>query len=83
MDLFHPLAQTGLTQGEYERRPISINDLMQALKPPRTPDGQPDLQGVWLNASATPLERPKALEGLWILREVFGIPLTPEAGVRR
>jgi hypothetical protein len=32
-------------------------------KPPRTPDGQPDLQGVWLNNSATPLERPKALEG--------------------
>src|SRR5215203_2181032 len=31
-------------------------------KPPRT-DGLPDLQGVWLNNSATPLERPKALEG--------------------
>jgi hypothetical protein len=31
--------------------------------PPRTPDGQPDLQGVWLSRSATPLERPKALEG--------------------
>jgi hypothetical protein len=31
--------------------------------PPRTPDGQPDLQGVWLNNKATPLERPKALEG--------------------
>src|SRR5437868_13570134 len=31
--------------------------------PPRTPDGQPDLQGVWLSNSATPLERPKALEG--------------------
>jgi len=31
--------------------------------PPRTPDGHPDLQGVWLNNSATPLERPKALEG--------------------
>src|SRR5882672_12162332 len=31
--------------------------------PRRTADGQPDLQGVWLNKSATPLERPKALEG--------------------
>ncbi|HYL38115.1 MAG TPA: hypothetical protein VEV17_19520 [Bryobacteraceae bacterium] len=30
---------------------------------PLTPDGQPDLQGVWLDKSATPLERPKALEG--------------------
>jgi len=26
-------------------------------------DGHPDLQGVWLNNSATPLERPKALDG--------------------
>ena len=30
---------------------------------PRTVDGQPDLQGVWSNNSATPLERPKELAG--------------------
>src|SRR5262245_7040296 len=34
-----------------------------AWTPPIGPDGHPDLQGVWLNNSATPLERPKALEG--------------------
>ena len=28
---------------------------------PRTPDGRPDLQGVWANDSATPFERPEAL----------------------
>ena len=28
----------------------------------RTPDGQPDLQGVWANNSATPLERPEGFE---------------------
>ena len=28
---------------------------------PRTPDGQPDLEGVWSNASIIPLERPAAL----------------------
>jgi hypothetical protein len=28
---------------------------------PRTPDGQPDLQGIWTNATLTPLERPAAL----------------------
>jgi hypothetical protein len=30
---------------------------------PRTPDGQPDLQGVWTNNSVTPLQRPKELGG--------------------
>src|SRR5262245_30134413 len=29
-----------------------------AWKAPRTPDGQPDLQGVWTNPTITPLERP-------------------------
>src|SRR5258705_12097898 len=30
---------------------------------PRTPDGQPDLQGIWSNATITPFERPKELAG--------------------
>jgi hypothetical protein len=29
--------------------------------PPRTPDGQPDLQGTWIDATITPFERPAAL----------------------
>ena len=29
--------------------------------PPRTPDGQPDLQGYWTNGTYIPLERPKEL----------------------
>jgi hypothetical protein len=29
--------------------------------PPRTPDGQPDLQGYWTNATYTPLERPNGV----------------------
>jgi hypothetical protein len=30
---------------------------------PLTPEGKPDLQGVWTNNTVTPLERPKALAG--------------------
>jgi hypothetical protein len=30
-----------------------------SYKVPRTPDGHPDLQGVWSNNSVTPLQRPK------------------------
>src|ERR1700736_6298013 len=36
---------------------------------PRTVDGQPDLQGVWANNNATPLERPKELAGRPFLTE--------------
>ena len=32
-------------------------------KAPRTADNQPDLQGVWANNVATPLQRPKEFEG--------------------
>src|ERR1700726_1540540 len=31
--------------------------------PSLTPDGQPDLQGVWSYATLTPLERPESLAG--------------------
>ncbi len=35
----------------------------KAWTPSRTPDGQPDLQGFWSNATLTPLERPAAVAG--------------------
>jgi hypothetical protein len=35
----------------------------KTYNPPRTPDGQPDLQGVWTNITITPLERPANLAG--------------------
>lgn len=41
----------------------------QSWTVPRTPDGQPDLQGVWTNATITPLERPAELAGKEFLTE--------------
>jgi hypothetical protein len=37
--------------------------MAQKWTPPKTPDGQPDLQGVWTNITITPLERPAELAG--------------------
>src|SRR5438093_1774374 len=48
-------------------------------KPPRTSDGHPDLQGVWLSNSATPLERPKALEGRQFLTDAEVVELKKRA----
>ncbi len=42
---------------------------LDAWTPVLGSDGHPDLQGVWLNNSATPLERPKLLEGRPLLTD--------------
>src|SRR4030095_16363312 len=35
----------------------------QSWRVPQTPDNQPDLQGIWSNATLTPLERPAEFAG--------------------
>src|SRR5439155_8510133 len=47
---------------------------------PRTVDGQPDLQGVWANNNATPLERPAALAGKPLLTDAEVAALKAKAG---
>ena len=50
---------------------------------PRTPDGQPDIQGIWTNATITPFERPANLQGKEFLTAAEAAALERQsAGVR-
>jgi hypothetical protein len=54
-----------------------------AYSAPRTPDGQPDLQGVWTNDTLTPLERPANLGDRKFLTEAEAAALESRALERR
>jgi len=51
--------------------------------PPRTPDGQPDLQGIWINATITPFERPTSLGDKAFLTEAEAEAIERQATTRR
>src|SRR5215212_7385442 len=50
---------------------------------PRTPWGHPDLQGIWSNATTTPLERPSDLVGKEVLSDEEVVRLDREVSGRR
>src|SRR5437867_8305431 len=51
--------------------------------PPRTPDGQPDLQGIWTNATITPFERPAGLRDKVFLTEAEAAALEQQTASQR
>jgi len=50
---------------------VTVAGQQKAYNQPRTPDGQPDLQGYWTNSTYTPLQRPNG-----VTKEFY----TPEEG---
>ncbi len=51
--------------------------------PPRTADGQPDLQAIWTNATITPFERPASLRDKPFLTKAEAEAIERQAMVRR
>ena len=56
MKTFLPVVAALLASGAFGQVPKPAKSWTM----PRTPDGHPDLQGIWTNATLTPMERPAA-----------------------
>src|SRR5690348_11089414 len=66
--------------------PLAVMSQAPARKtwtPGRTPDGQPDLQGVWTNPTITPFERPAELAGKATLTSAEAAALEKKAAENR
>ncbi len=62
---------------------LSLTAAPVAAQAKRTPDGQPDLQGIWTNATITPFERPRALADKPFLTEQEAAALERQSAERR
>ena len=72
----------GQTPSAPVQKPASVRT-RKAWTPARTPDGQPDLQGIWTNPTITPFERPQELAGKPVLTEQEATQLEQRAAKSR
>ena len=75
------IAAVGLAPGQADGQPPAAPPAADRAALPRTPDGQPNIQGVWVNFDRTPLEVPAAEDParLVALEHWFpGLEVTPQ-----
>lgn len=63
------LAVVAATSPIAQQKPVPPKGTAKPWTMPRTSDGKPDLQGIWSNATITPLERPQNVVDLILTEE--------------
>ena len=69
--------------GAQVQKAVKTSSSAKAWTVTRTPDGQPDLQGIWTNATITPFERPAELATKATLTEQEAAALENRASANR
>ena len=66
-----PFVMPAAGAGQQDAVPATGSQGGEAWTLPRTPDGQPDLQGYWTNATYTPMERPRDVDKEFYTEEEY------------
>jgi hypothetical protein len=85
-DRVGPAVLVALLATTMDRTPVAAQprtQTSQAWSVPRTAEGHPDLQGIWTNATLTPLERPRHLQDRRFLTEAEAAALEAQAAKLR